>query len=204
MTTSAGIWDYMVIGAGHNGLTAATTLAHQGQSVLVVERLPNIGGLTTSLPRVPAAPRHLLHVGAMDDMFMAGTSLACDLRLADHGYRPIELERPYGWMAEEGDTLVLANTSGSVVIVVRRRSASTRVNRSAGQRSRTVAACLIVSACAPSSHQFTAFQSASTYQTVQSRCSADQSAVTCSLICTSSSCSPTQLSSARILSPKSI
>lgn len=100
-------WDFIVVGAGHNGLTAATTLAHHGNSVLVVEKQPNIGGLTTSLPRVPSAPEHLLHVGAMDDMFMAGTSLASDLGLARHGYRPIELERPYGWMNEDGDTLIL-------------------------------------------------------------------------------------------------
>jgi phytoene dehydrogenase-like protein len=100
-------WDHIVIGAGHNGLTAATTLAHAGSKVLVVEAQPNIGGMTTSLPRVPEAPSHLLHVGAMDDMFMAGTSLADDLQLSRHGYRPIELTQPYGWMAEDGATLVL-------------------------------------------------------------------------------------------------
>lgn len=40
-------------------------------------------------------------------MFMAGTSLAADLGLADHGYSPIELERPYGWMGADGETLIL-------------------------------------------------------------------------------------------------
>ncbi|BBX00095.1 FAD-dependent oxidoreductase [Mycolicibacterium moriokaense] len=99
--------DYVVIGAGHNGLVAATTLAQAGSDVLVVERLPHIGGLTTSLPRVPEAPGHLLHVGAMDDMFMAGTSLADDLGIAKHGYRSIALDRPYGWMADDGATLIL-------------------------------------------------------------------------------------------------
>lgn len=38
---------------------------------------------------------------------MAGTSLAADLGLADHGYSPIELERPYGWMGADGETLIL-------------------------------------------------------------------------------------------------
>ncbi|WP_067671378.1 phytoene desaturase family protein [Nocardia miyunensis] len=100
-------WDYIVIGAGHNGLTAACTLAERQNRVLVVERQPVIGGCTTSLPRVAAAPHHLLHIGAMDDMFMAGTSLAEELRLADYGYQAIQLDRPYGWMNEDGDTLIL-------------------------------------------------------------------------------------------------
>ncbi|MCD2195329.1 NAD(P)/FAD-dependent oxidoreductase [Actinomycetospora endophytica] len=101
------VFDHIVIGAGHNGLTAAVTLAEAGHHVAVVERLPEPGGLTTALPRVEAAPEHLLHVGAMDDMFMSGTSLAGDLRLADHGLESISLEQPYGWMGEEGETLVL-------------------------------------------------------------------------------------------------
>jgi phytoene dehydrogenase-like protein len=43
----------------------------------------------------------------MDDMFMAQTSLAEDMRLAQYGYSPISLEHPYGWISEEGDTLLL-------------------------------------------------------------------------------------------------
>jgi phytoene dehydrogenase-like protein len=31
-------WDIVVVGAGHNGLTAAAYLARAGQSVLVLER----------------------------------------------------------------------------------------------------------------------------------------------------------------------
>jgi phytoene dehydrogenase-like protein len=37
-------YDYIVIGAGHNGLTAATMLALNGASVLVVEARPTPGG----------------------------------------------------------------------------------------------------------------------------------------------------------------
>ncbi|HEV7864148.1 MAG TPA: NAD(P)/FAD-dependent oxidoreductase, partial [Acidimicrobiia bacterium] len=40
-------WDVVVIGAGHNGLTAAAYLARAGRSVLVVERRGQIGGACT-------------------------------------------------------------------------------------------------------------------------------------------------------------
>jgi phytoene dehydrogenase-like protein len=100
-------FDYIVIGAGHNGLCAGATLAEAGRSVCVVERLPITGGLSASHPYVGDAPEHLLSLGAMDDMFMAQTSLARDMRLADHGYRTVPLAHPYGWMNEDGDTLLL-------------------------------------------------------------------------------------------------
>jgi phytoene dehydrogenase-like protein len=38
-------YDIIVIGGGHNGLTAATLLARKGKSVLVLERRPILGGI---------------------------------------------------------------------------------------------------------------------------------------------------------------
>jgi phytoene dehydrogenase-like protein len=43
----------------------------------------------------------------MDDMLMAQTSLADDLGLERHGYVRVPLEAPYGWIGEEGETLLL-------------------------------------------------------------------------------------------------
>ena len=100
-------WDFIVIGGGHNGLSAACRLAQAGASVLVVEQLPILGGLSASHPYVPQAPQHLLSMGAMDDLFMSQTSLTADYRLAAHGYVGIDLEAPYGWVNEDGDTLLL-------------------------------------------------------------------------------------------------
>jgi choline dehydrogenase-like flavoprotein len=40
-------WDAIVVGAGHNGLTAAAYLARAGRSVLVLERREQIGGACT-------------------------------------------------------------------------------------------------------------------------------------------------------------
>src|SRR5215204_4279568 len=40
-------WDAVVVGAGHNGLTAAAYLARAGRSVLVLERRDQVGGACT-------------------------------------------------------------------------------------------------------------------------------------------------------------
>ena len=37
-------YDYIIIGAGHNGLVAAAYLAKQGKKVLVLERRAIVGG----------------------------------------------------------------------------------------------------------------------------------------------------------------
>ncbi|BBY80198.1 NAD(P)/FAD-dependent oxidoreductase [Mycolicibacterium pulveris] len=100
-------FDYIVVGAGHNGLSAACTLGEAGRSVVVIDPLPFLGGLSASRAWVPEAPNHLLSVGAMDDMLMAQTPLTEELGLRRHGYEPIPLEAPYGWINEEGDTLLL-------------------------------------------------------------------------------------------------
>ena len=41
--------DVVVIGAGHNGLAAAATLARKGKSVCVVERAESLGGMARNV-----------------------------------------------------------------------------------------------------------------------------------------------------------
>jgi phytoene dehydrogenase-like protein len=100
-------WDYVIVGAGHNGLSAGCTLARAGRKVLLVDQLDWVGGLSASLPWVPEAPDHLLSVGAMDDMLMAQTSLTKDFGLERFGYEPVPLPAPYGWLGDDGATLLL-------------------------------------------------------------------------------------------------
>lgn len=100
-------WDYIIVGAGHNGLSAGCTLARAGRSVLIVDQRPIPGGLSASHNYLPDAPNHWLSIGAMDDALMAPSSIAEDFGLRQRGYEPILLEHPYGWMNEDGDTLLL-------------------------------------------------------------------------------------------------
>ncbi|MGB5069231.1 MAG: FAD-dependent oxidoreductase, partial [Albidovulum sp.] len=46
-------FDVVVIGAGHNGLAAATTLAGKGKSVCVIERSQTIGGMARNAEIAP-------------------------------------------------------------------------------------------------------------------------------------------------------
>lgn len=81
----------------------------------VLEKLEIPGGLAASHAYIPDAPDHLLSLGAMDDMFMAQTPLAADLGLAAHGYATVPLDHPYGWIDEDGETLLLWRDVGRAI-----------------------------------------------------------------------------------------
>jgi phytoene dehydrogenase-like protein len=117
-------WDYIVVGAGHNGLSAACTLAKANRSVLVVDQRPIIGGLAASHNYLESAPDHFLSLGAMDDALLAAGPITVELKLREHGYRPIALEAPYGWMNPDGDTLLLFKDFDRTVDEIRYFSAN--------------------------------------------------------------------------------
>ncbi|TDO10169.1 phytoene dehydrogenase-like protein [Mycobacterium sp. BK086] len=117
-------YDYIVVGGGHNGLSAACTLSASGASVLVLEQRPHLGGLANSGPFCPEAPHHILSLGAMDDMFMSCTSFISDLDLHRYGYRGTPVEAPYGWIGEDGSTLLLFHDLNRTLAEVRRYSAA--------------------------------------------------------------------------------
>ncbi|MCO5134201.1 MAG: FAD-dependent oxidoreductase [Phyllobacteriaceae bacterium] len=52
-STSAGKYDAIIVGAGHNGLVTACFLQRAGLRVLVVEKNPHIGGAAVSLSLTP-------------------------------------------------------------------------------------------------------------------------------------------------------
>ena len=52
-------FDDIIIGAGHNGLTAAAYLARAGRSVLVLERSDHVGGAAISAMPFPGMPARL-------------------------------------------------------------------------------------------------------------------------------------------------
>jgi phytoene dehydrogenase-like protein len=80
-------WDAIVVGGGHNGLTAAAYLARAGRSVLVLERREQLGGACTLEQPFPD-PRYLISpcayvVGLLDD------TVVRELGLERLGYRVI-------------------------------------------------------------------------------------------------------------------
>lgn len=87
-------WDAVVVGGGHNGLTAAAYLSRAGRSVLVLERRDRLGGACTleqpfGDPAWHVSPCAYL-VGLLDPTVIA------ELDLPRHGYR-VHLADPAAW-----------------------------------------------------------------------------------------------------------
>ena len=72
-------WDVVIVGGGHNGLTAAAYLAREGKSVLVLERRERVGGACT-LERPFSDERYVVSpcayvVGVLDELVISELGL---------------------------------------------------------------------------------------------------------------------------------
>jgi len=79
------VYDVIVIGAGHNGLTAAAYLARAGLSTLVLERRDIVGGCCVTEEIAPGCRVSTTSYIAS----MLRPEVISELRLADHGLRMI-------------------------------------------------------------------------------------------------------------------
>ncbi len=79
------IYDAVVIGAGHNGLTAAAYLARAGHSTLVLERRDIVGGCCVTEQIAPGCRASTTSYIAS----MLRPEVIRDLRLAEHGLRMV-------------------------------------------------------------------------------------------------------------------
>jgi phytoene dehydrogenase-like protein len=73
-------YDAVVVGGGHNGLTAAAYLARAGRSVLVLERQPHVGGAAVSTAPFPGVDVRLSRYSYLVSLLPA--SIVADLGLA--------------------------------------------------------------------------------------------------------------------------
>src|SRR5207248_611683 len=85
---SAGRYDVIVVGGGHNGLVASAYLARNGARALVLEARPKTGGAADTMSPWPEAPGFKVTTLSYVMSLMPDTILR-DLRLERHGYRGI-------------------------------------------------------------------------------------------------------------------
>jgi phytoene dehydrogenase-like protein len=98
--------DVIVVGAGHNGLTAACYLARAGMDVLVVEAGEQVGGMTATNATLPEAPEHRFNEGAIQLTGIFRLSgIAQELDLARYGLREVPVDPAHLQLGPDGTSL---------------------------------------------------------------------------------------------------
>jgi phytoene dehydrogenase-like protein len=104
-TLRARRWDAVVVGAGHNGLTAAAYLAGTGHRVLVLEARDRVGGACTL--QQPFSDRRYLVSPCAYAVGLLHPLVVDELDLRRHGYA-VHLVDPHLWCPfEDGRALTL-------------------------------------------------------------------------------------------------
>jgi phytoene dehydrogenase-like protein len=111
-------YDVVVIGAGHNGLTAAGLLAKAGRKVVVAERADCIGGLAASEEFHPGYRT----AGVLQDTTAVWPHVVDTLELERHGLRRLA-RRPAFLALGEGRGLMLDGDPAVAADEIRRHSA---------------------------------------------------------------------------------
>ena len=115
--------DVIIVGAGHNGLTAGCYLARAGLDVLVIERSPTFGGMTSTNALIPEAPEHLFNEGAIHATGIWKESyIAEELGLAHYGLRPLPVDPIHVQVGPEGDSFAVFGDVRKTVEDLRRLS----------------------------------------------------------------------------------
>jgi phytoene dehydrogenase-like protein len=98
-------YDAIVIGAGHNGLTAAALLAKQGRKVMALERRSIIGGLAAAEEFHPGYHT----AGLLHDTSQVRTRIVRALDLKSHGLKILSQRASILALDPEGQGILLGN-----------------------------------------------------------------------------------------------
>ncbi len=98
-------FDAIVVGGGHNGLTAAAYLARAGRRVCVLERRELVGGACVTEELLPG--KRVSRASYV--VSMLHPRVVSELRLRDFGYRPIPLDPPFATFDAGGRPVLFPN-----------------------------------------------------------------------------------------------
>lgn len=107
MSELADSYDVIIIGAGHNGLTAGTYLQRAGCRVLVTDRLATPGGLSQASNIIPGAPNHIAHTATGELIHVRASPVLHELDLAGHGLKMIDTDPSYAYLDPEGGSIAV-------------------------------------------------------------------------------------------------